>query len=99
MNQNTPAAVDRFADLIDLALTDMAAPVVFVSIALLVWWRWGRYAAVMLGFAGAFTGLTRLGDPSTARDPHPPWNGVDTRLATVATRAAMWCSACSSWAP
>ena len=62
MHGNTPVAVDRFADLIDPALTDMAAPVVFVAIALLVWWRWGRYPAVLLGLAGACTGLTRLGD-------------------------------------
>lgn len=77
MNQNTPAAVDRFADLIDPALTDMAAPVVFVAIALLVWWRWGRYSAVMLGFAGAFTGLTRLGDLVERPRPTPAveWSG------------------------
>jgi membrane-associated phospholipid phosphatase len=40
----------------------MAAPEVFVAISLLVWWRWGRYPAVLLGLAGACTGLTRLGD-------------------------------------
>jgi membrane-associated phospholipid phosphatase len=40
----------------------MAAPVMFVAIVILVWWRWGRYPAVLLGLAGACTGLTRLGD-------------------------------------
>ena len=77
MNGNTPAAVDRFADLIDPALTDMAAPVVFVTILLLVWWRWGRYPAVMLGLAGACTGLTRLGDLVQRPRPTPTveWSG------------------------
>jgi len=62
VHENTPAVIDQFADLIDPVLTDMAAPVVFVAITLLVWWRWGRYPAVLLGLAGACTGLTRLGD-------------------------------------
>ena len=77
MNGDTPAAVDRFADLIDPALTDMAAPVVFVTILLLVWWRWGRYPAVMLGLAGACTGLTRLGDLVQRPRPTPTveWSG------------------------
>ena len=62
MHENTPAAIDLFADFIDPALNDTSAPVVFVAIALLVWWRWGRYPAVLLGLAGVCTGLTRLGD-------------------------------------
>ena len=77
MHENTPAAVDRFADLIDPVLTDMAAPVVFVAIFLLVWWRWGRYPAVLLGLAGACTGLTRLGDLVERPRPTPTveWSG------------------------
>ena len=77
MHGNTPAAVDRFADLIDPALTNMAAPVVFVAITLLVWWRWGRYPAVLLGLAGACTGLTRLGDLVERPRPTPTveWSG------------------------
>ncbi len=62
VHENTPAVIDQFAGLIDPVLSDMAAPVVFVAITLLVWWRWGRYPAVLLGLAGACTGLTRLGD-------------------------------------
>ena len=77
MHENTPVAVDRFADLIDPVLTDMVAPVVFVAILLLVWWRWGRYPAVMLGLAGACTGLTRLGDLVNRPRPTPTveWSG------------------------
>ena len=77
MHENTPVAVDRFADLIDPVLTDMVAPVVFVAILLLVWWRWGRYPAVMLGLAGACTGLTRLGDLVNRPRPTPAveWSG------------------------
>ena len=77
MHENTPAAVDRFADLIDPVLTDMAAPVVFVAIFLLVWWRWGRYPAVLLSLAGACTGLTRLGDLVERPRPTPTveWSG------------------------
>jgi len=62
VHENTPAVIDQFAGLIDPWFSDMAAPVVFVTITLLVWWRWGRYPAVLLGLAGACTGLTRLGD-------------------------------------
>ena len=62
MRDNTPSVVDLFADLIDPALTDIAAPLVFVVIVSVVWWRWGRYPAVLLGMAGACTGLTRVGD-------------------------------------
>ncbi len=77
MNGNTPAAVDRFAELIDPVLTDTAAPVAFVAILLLVWWRWGRHPAVMLGLAGACTGLTRLGDLVNRPRPTPTveWSG------------------------
>ena len=77
MHENTPTAVDRFADLIDPVLTDMAAPGVFVAIFLLVWWRWGRYPAVLLGLAGACTGLTRLGDLVERPRPTPTveWSG------------------------
>jgi membrane-associated phospholipid phosphatase len=62
MRDNTPAVIDLFAELIDPTLTDIGAPLVFVAIALLVWWRWGRYSALVLGLAGALTGLTRVGD-------------------------------------
>jgi membrane-associated phospholipid phosphatase len=62
MRDNTPSIVELFADLIDPALTDVAAPLVFVAIALMVWWRWGRYPVFLLGLAGVFTGLTRVGD-------------------------------------
>lgn len=77
MHENTPAAIDLFADFIDPALNDTAAPVVFVAIALLVWWRWGRYPAVLLGLAGVCTGLTRLGDLVERPRPTPTveWSG------------------------
>jgi len=62
MRDNTPSAIDLFAKIINPAITDVTAPLVFVAIGLLVWWRWGRYPAVVLGMAGALTGLTRIGD-------------------------------------
>lgn len=62
IRDNTPGVVDLIAGLIDPALTDMAAPLVFIAIAFMVWWRWGRYPVLLLGLAGAFTGLTRVGD-------------------------------------
>ncbi len=37
-------------------------PLLFAVIGLLTWWRWGRPAAAVLGFAGALTALTRIGD-------------------------------------
>ena len=77
MHEHTPAAVDLFAGFIDPVLTDTAAPVVFVAITLLVWWRWGRYPAVLLGLAGVCTGLTRLGDLVERPRPTPTveWSG------------------------
>ena len=77
MHEHTPAAVDLFADFIDPVLTDTAAPVVFVAITLLVWWRWGRYPAVLLSLAGVCTGLTRLGDLVERPRPTPTveWSG------------------------
>jgi len=62
MRDNTPPAIDLFAKIVDPMITDIGAPLVLGAIALLVWWRWGRYAAVVLGLAGALTGLTRVGD-------------------------------------
>jgi len=40
---------------------------------LTVWYLWGRYPAVILGLAGAFTGLTRIGD--LVHRPRPTSNG------------------------
>ena len=62
MRDNTPGAIDRFADLIDPVLTDLAAPAVFLAVTALVWWRWGRYPAVLMVLAGGCTGLTRIAD-------------------------------------
>ena len=62
MRDNTPPAIDLFGTIVDPMITDIGAPLVFVAIALLVWWRWGRYPAVVMGLAGALTGLTRVGD-------------------------------------
>ena len=77
MHEHPPAAVDLFAGFIDPVLTDTAAPVVVVAITLLVWWRWGRYPAVLLGLAGVCTGLTRLGDLVERPRPTPTveWSG------------------------
>ncbi|MEE2768481.1 MAG: phosphatase PAP2 family protein [Actinomycetota bacterium] len=62
MRNNTPGVIDMFADLTDPVITDVTAPLLLATIAFLVWWRWGRYPALVVGLAGGFTGLTRLGD-------------------------------------
>ena len=62
MRDNTPPAIDLFAEIVDPAITHIWLTLVLGAIVLLVWWRWGRYPAVVMGLAGAFTGLTRVGD-------------------------------------
>ncbi|MDG2211484.1 MAG: phosphatase PAP2 family protein [Acidimicrobiales bacterium] len=62
MSSNSLFFVDFFASISDPLLTDLAAPIVFTFLVLAVWYLWGRYPAVILGLAGAFTGLTRIGD-------------------------------------
>ena len=62
MRDNTPPAIDLFAEIVDPAITHIWLTLVLGAIVLLVWWRWGRYPAVILGLAGALTGLTRVGD-------------------------------------
>lgn len=54
---------------LDVAFTDVAAPIMFVLIVGVVWWRWGRYPAVVLFVAGSTTGLTKLAD--LAARPRP----------------------------
>ena len=62
MRDNTPRAIDLFAEIVDPTFTDIWLSLLFGAIVLLVWWRWGRYSAVVMGLAGALTGLTRVGD-------------------------------------
>tara|TARA_B100001179_G_scaffold216651_1_gene187831 strand:- start:93 stop:656 length:564 start_codon:yes stop_codon:yes gene_type:complete len=62
MRDNTPPAIDLFAEIVDPTFTDIWLTLLFGAIVLLVWWRWGRYSAVVMGLAGALTGLTRVGD-------------------------------------
>ena len=73
MSRNSPFFVDFFASVSDPLLTDLAAPIVFIFLVLTVWYLWGRYPAVILGLAGAFTGLTRIGD--LVHRPRPTSNG------------------------
>ena len=73
MSRNPPFFVDFFASVSDPLLTDLAAPIVFIFLVLTVWYLWGRYPAVILGLAGAFTGLTRIGD--LVHRPRPTSNG------------------------
>ncbi len=73
MSRNSPFFVDFFASVSDPLLTDLAAPIVFIFLVLTVWYLWGRYPAAILGLAGAFTGLTRIGD--LVHRPRPTSNG------------------------
>ena len=76
MHRNTPGPVDALGGLLNPLVTDLTAPLVFGVIGLLVWWRWGRYAATVLGLAGAFTALTRIGD--LVERPRPTATGAWT---------------------
>tara|TARA_B110000438_G_C15727989_1_gene612918 strand:- start:42 stop:737 length:696 start_codon:yes stop_codon:yes gene_type:complete len=62
MHENTPQPIDFLGKLIDAPITDIGAPLLFIGISLLIFWRWGRYATVGVFMAGAMTGLTRLSD-------------------------------------
>jgi len=73
MSRNTPTFIDFFAEISDPLLTDIAAPIVFIFLVLFVWCFWGRYSAVILGLAGAFTSLTRIGD--LVHRPRPTSDG------------------------
>ena len=76
MHRNTPGPVDALGGLLNPLVTDLTAPLVFGVIGLLVWWRWGRHAATVLGLAGAFTALTRIGD--LVERPRPTATGAWT---------------------
>jgi len=62
MYENTPRFVDILGDVIDAPITDIGAPLLFLAITILVYWRWGRYATIGLVLAGSMTGLTRISD-------------------------------------
>jgi len=62
MYENTPRFVDILGDVIDAPITDIGAPLLFLAITILVYWRWGRYATMGLVLAGSMTGLTRISD-------------------------------------
>ena len=70
-NNNTPGFLDPVAGLLDVLLTDLAAPMVFVVIVALVWLAWGRYPAAVLALAGAATALTRVADLVERPRPTP----------------------------
>ena len=74
---HTPGVLDPLAEILDLLLTDLAAPIVFVVLLLGVWWAWGRYPAAILALAGAATGLTRVADLVERPRPTPGlrWTG------------------------
>ena len=62
MYENTPRFVDNLGKVIDAPITDIGAPLLFLAITILVYWRWGRYATIGLVLAGSMTGLTRISD-------------------------------------
>ena len=62
MYENTPGFVDILGNVIDAPITDIGAPLLFLAITILVYWRWGRYATIGLVLAGSMTGLTRISD-------------------------------------
>ncbi len=73
MSENSPAFIELFHDVSDPLLTDIAAPIVFAVLVLVVWIFWGRFPAIILGFAGACTALTRIGD--LVNRPRPTSDG------------------------
>ena len=62
VNTIAPSFIDFLGDVIDAPITDFGAPLLFVGISIIVYWRWGRYATVGIILAGSLTGLTRLSD-------------------------------------
>ena len=62
MHENTPAFIDTLGSIIDAPITDIGAPLLFIAISILVYWRWGRYATIGIISAGCMTGLTRISD-------------------------------------
>ncbi len=74
MHRNSPAPIDFLGEVLDPMVTDVTAPILFAAICLLVGWRWGRHAATVLGLAGAFTALTRIGD--IVERPRPTSSGT-----------------------
>ena len=76
MHRNSPAPVEWTGAALDPLVTDLTAPMMFAAILLVVWWRWGRHPAVVLGLAGAFTALTRIGD--IVERPRPTASGAWT---------------------
>ena len=76
IHRNSPAPVDWMGTAIDPLVTDLTAPMVFAAIFIAVWWRWGRHPATVLGLAGAFTALTRIGD--IVERPRPTASGAWT---------------------
>ena len=76
MHRNSPTPVDWMGAAVDPLVTDLTAPMVFAAIFLAVWWRWGRHPAIVLGLAGAFTALTRIGD--IVERPRPTASGAWT---------------------
>jgi len=76
IHRNTPAPIDLVGDVLDPLVTDLSAPLLFAAIGLLVWWRWGRHATIVLGLAGGFTALTRIGD--LVERPRPTSSGTWT---------------------
>jgi len=61
--------VRSFVDALDFISSDQLAPVVFITILPIVWWAWGRYAALTYFGTGAITALTRITD--LASRPRP----------------------------
>lgn len=61
--------VESFVDVLDFISRDEVAPVVFVLIIPIVWWAWGRYAALTYFATGGITALTRITD--LASRPRP----------------------------
>lgn len=76
MDRNTPLPVDLVGDVLDPLVTDLSAPLVFLAVVALVWWRWGWHATTILGAAGALTALTRAGD--LVQRPRPTASGTWT---------------------
>ncbi len=61
--------IRSIVNVLDFISSDAVAPVVFVLIFPIVWWAWGRYAALAYAGTGGLTALTRITD--LASRPRP----------------------------
>ena len=68
-NELDVVGVRTIVDALDFISEDRVAPALFVLLIPVVWWAWGRYAALTFFATGGLTALTRITD--LASRPRP----------------------------